>query len=142
MTTQMYPCLWFENQANEAAEFYCEVFPNSKINSTNPMVVNFELNGNKFMALNDKRPPQDFNESVSFVIPCVDQKEIDYYWNKLTTNGGKENMCGWCTDKFGVSWQVIPTILGELMSNPEKTQKVMQAFMKMKKFDIEKLKNA
>lgn len=142
MTKQIYPCLWFESQANEAAEFYCEIFPNSKIHSANPMVVNFELNGNKFMALNDKRPPQDFNESVSFVIPCEDQKEIDYYWSKLTSNGGKENMCGWCTDKYGVSWQVVPTILGELMSNPAKAQNVIAAFMKMKKFDIEGLKNA
>lgn len=94
------------------------------------------------MALNDRRPPHQFNESVSFVIPCKDQTEIDYYWEKLTTDGGKESMCGWCTDKFGISWQVVPDILGELMSDPAKAQRVVAAFMKMKKFDIETLKNA
>ncbi len=142
MTKQMYPCLWFEKEAKTAAEFYCKVFPNSKILNQSPVVINFELNGTHYMALNDKRPPQDFNESVSFVIPCQNQREIDYYWNALTADGGKESMCGWCTDKFGVSWQVVPEILGELMSNPDKGQRVVQAFMKMKKFDIEALKNA
>lgn len=142
MTNQLYPCLWFEDQAQEAAAFYCAVFPNSKILNKSPMVANVELNGMHFMLLNDNRPPNVFTESISFVITCKDQKEIDYYWEKLTADGGKESMCGWCSDKFGVSWQVIPSILGELMSNPEKSQKVVQAFMKMKKFDIEKLKKA
>jgi len=142
MTNQLYPCLWFEHQAREAAEFYCRIFPNSKILNESPMVVNVELNGQHFMLLNDNRPPNIFTESISFVITCKDQKEIDYYWEKLTANGGKESMCGWCSDKFGVSWQVIPSILSELMSNPEKSQKVVQAFLKMKKFDIEKLKKA
>lgn len=142
MKKQIYPCLWFEHEAKAAAEFYCSVFPNSKILNESSIVVNFELNGTYFMALNDKRPLQDFNESISFVIPCEDQKEIDYYWDKLTTDGGKENMCGWGTDKFGISWQVVPTILGRLMSDPEKGQRVVQAFMKMKKFDIETLENA
>jgi len=142
MKNQIYPCLWFDGQAKAAADFYCKVFPNSKIFSASPIVVNFELNGQKFMALNDRRPPNHFNEAVSFVITCEDQKEIDYYWNKLTSNGGAESMCGWCMDKFGVSWQVIPTILGHLMSNPEKGQRVVQAFLKMKKINIEKLKQA
>ncbi len=142
MAKQLYTCLWFEKEARAAADFYCSVFPKSKILNASPMVVNFELNGTHFMALNDRRPPHDFNEAVSFVIPCEDQQEIDYYWSKLTSNGGKENMCGWCCDKFGVSWQVVPTILGELMSNPEKSGRVVAAFLKMKKFDIEKLKNA
>ena len=94
------------------------------------------------MALNDRRPPNHFNEAVSFVIPCENQQEIDHYWNQLTSDGGKESMCGWCTDKFGVSWQVIPTMLGELMSDPARSQRVMAAFLKMKKFDIEKIQNA
>jgi predicted 3-demethylubiquinone-9 3-methyltransferase (glyoxalase superfamily) len=83
-----------------------------------------------------------FNEAVSFVIPCKDQEEIDHYWYKLIADGGQESQCGWCKDKFGLSWQVVPTILGELMSDPEKGQRVVQAFMKMRKFDIEALQNA
>jgi predicted 3-demethylubiquinone-9 3-methyltransferase (glyoxalase superfamily) len=83
-----------------------------------------------------------FNEAVSFVISCNDQEEIDYYWNNLIANGGSEGNCGWCKDKYGLSWQVVPAILGELMSNPDKGQRVIQAFLKMKKFDIEILKNA
>ena len=142
MAKQIYPCLWFEKEAKAAAEFYCSVFPNSKILNQSPMVVNFELNGKHFMALNEKRGAHPFNEAVSFVITCEDQKEIDYYWEKLTADGGKENMCGWCSDKFGISWQVIPSILGQLMSDPSKAQRVVTAFLKMKKFDIEKLKNA
>ena len=142
MAKQIYPCLWFEKQAKEAAEFYCKVFPNSKILDESPIVVNVELNGRHFMALNDRRPPHHFNEAVSFVIPCESQQEIDHYWEQLTSGGGKESMCGWCTDKFGVSWQVVPTILGELMSDPTRSQRVVAAFLKMKKFDIEKLQNA
>ena len=105
------------------------------------MVVNFELNGQFFMGLNGGAKFK-FNEAVSFVIPCKDQEEIDNYWYKLIADGGQESMCGWCKDKFGLSWQVVPTILGELMSNPEKGQRVVQAFMKMRKFDIEALQNA
>lgn len=104
------------------------------------MVVNFELNGKKFMGLNGG-PNFKFNEAISFVIDCETQEEIDYYWTKLS-EGGSEQQCGWLKDKYGVSWQVVPTILGKLMSNPEKSGRVMQAFMKMKKFDIEKLMNA
>lgn len=138
----IFPCLWFEKEAEAAANFYCSIFPNSKILNANPIVVNFELNGQLFMALNDKRPPQPFNESVSFVIPCETQAEIDHYWDKLTGDGGKEGMCGWCQDKFGISWQVVPAILDELMREPQRAQRVVGAFMKMKKFDIEKLQNA
>ena len=141
MNTQMYPCLWFNNQAREAADFYCSVFPNSKLINDTGMVVNFELNGKFFMGLNGGDHFK-FNEAVSFVIPCKDQQEVDYFWEKLTADGGKEGNCGWCKDKFGLSWQVVPTILSELMSDPAKSQRVMQAFMKMKKFDIETLKNA
>jgi predicted 3-demethylubiquinone-9 3-methyltransferase (glyoxalase superfamily) len=142
MAKSIYPCLWFRNEAKAAADFYCSIFPNSKILNESPIVVNFELNGKHFMALNDKRPPQEFNESVSFVIPCEDQREIDYYWEKFTSSGGQESMCGWCKDKFGISWQVVPVILGELMSDPARAPRVISAFLKMKKFDIEKLKNA
>ena len=137
----MYPCLWFDGQAKAAADFYCTIFPNSKIINDSGMVVNFELNGQFFMGLNGGNN-FTFNEAVSFVIPCKDQTEIDYYWYKLIADGGKESNCGWCKDKFGLSWQVVPAILGELMSQPGKGQKVVQAFMKMKKFDIEALKNA
>jgi predicted 3-demethylubiquinone-9 3-methyltransferase (glyoxalase superfamily) len=140
MKNQMYPCLWFDGQAKAAAEFYCTVFPNSKIINDSGMVVNFELNGSYFMGLNGG-PHFKFNEAVSFVITCENQEEIDHYWNKLTADGGQESQCGWLKDKFGLSWQVVPAILGELMSHPEKGQKVMQAFLKMKKFDIETLKN-
>ena len=142
MAKQIYPCLWFESQAKEAADFYCGIFPNSKILNSSPMVVNFQLNGAHVMALNDRRPPQEFSEAFSFVIPCEDQREIDHYWNSLTADGGKESMCGWCTDKFGISWQVIPAILGELMSTPEKAQRVVAAFLKMRKMDIQTLINA
>lgn len=131
--------MWFNDQAKEAADFYCSVFPNSKILSESPMVVNVELNGTHFMTLNGKRSPAEFNDSVSFVVTCDNQQEIDHYWNAFTENGGEEKMCGWCTDKFGVSWQVVPAVLGELMSDPEKSQKVMQAFLKMKKFIIKDL---
>jgi predicted 3-demethylubiquinone-9 3-methyltransferase (glyoxalase superfamily) len=141
MTNQIYPCLWFDGQqAKPAADFYCEVFPNSKILSTNPFVVIFELNGKKFMGLNGG-PEYKFNEAVSFVVNCETQEEIDYYWNKLTKDG-EEGKCGCLKDKYGVSWQIVPSILGKLMSDPEKAPKVMYAFMQMKKFDIEKLMQA
>lgn len=106
------------------------------------LVVNFELDGKYFMALNDRPAEMKFNESTSFVITCENQEEIDYYWNKLTTDGGKENMCGWCSDKYGISWQVVPAILGQLMSDPERAPRVVQAFLKMKKFDIATLEQA
>jgi predicted 3-demethylubiquinone-9 3-methyltransferase (glyoxalase superfamily) len=279
MTNQIYPCLWFDGQAKAAAGFYCSIFKNSKITVETPMVVNFELDGKKFMGLNggpifkinpsisitaifesidetnfvwnklfeggkalieigkhdwserygwlqDKfgltwqisvvnnvgdqpsiKPsllftndkfgkaeeainfytstfenskidvlinyPEGspfggkvmysefnlkehdfiamdgpgnheyaFNEGVSIVVDCKNQEEIDHYWNTLSGNGGQESQCGWVKDKYGVSWQIVPTVLGELMSNPEKGQRVMQIVMKSKKFDIEELKNA
>lgn len=124
MKKQIYPCLWFDGQAREAADFYSTIFPNSKIINDSGMVVNFELNGQLYMGLNGGNNFR-FNEAVSFVIPCKDQKEIDHYWYKLIADGGQESMCGWCKDKFGLSWQVVPSILGELMSNPEKGQRVV-----------------
>ncbi len=279
MTNQIYPCLWFDGQAKAAADFYCSIFKNSKITVDTPMVVNFELDGKKFMGLNggpmfkinpsisifatfesidetdfvwnklfdggkaliqiDKQDWSErygwlqdkfgmtwqisvvnnagdqpsikpamlftnekfgmaeeaidfytstfdnskidllinypegspfggkvmysefnlkqhgfiamdgpgnheyaFNEGVSIVVDCKNQEEIDHYWNTLTANGGRESQCGWLKDKYGVSWQIVPTILGELMSNPEKGKRVMQVVMQSKKFDIEQLKNA
>lgn len=279
MKNQIYPCLWFDGQAKEAANFYCSIFKNSKITTETPMVMNFELDGMKFMGLNggpvfkinpsisifttfesidetnfiwnklieggkvlipiDKQDwsqrygwledkfgltwqisvvnnegdkakimpsllftndkfgqaetainfytsiftdsgidqifhypegsPFDgkvmysefnlkhhnfaamdgpgnheyaFNEGLSLVVDCENQEEIDYYWNKLSSEGGQESQCGWLKDKFGVSWQIIPAMLGELMSNPEKAKRVMQEVMKMKKLNIEKLTNA
>ena len=140
MIKTIYPCLWFDGQSQTAADYYCSVFPDSKIISSNPMVVIFELKGQKFMALNGG-PEYKFNEAVSFVVNCETQEEIDYYWEKLA-EGGQEGKCGWLKDKFGMSWQIVPAILGQLMNDPEKAPKVMYAFMQMKKFDIQKLKDA
>lgn len=143
MVNSLYPCLWFDGKAKEAAEFYCSVFKNSKITVDTPMVVNFELNGQKFMGLNGS-PHFTFNEAVSFVIDCADQAEVDYYWNTLTADGGQESMCGWVKDKYGLSWQVVPVALGEMMSagDAKKGGAMMQALMKMKKLDIAALKAA
>jgi predicted 3-demethylubiquinone-9 3-methyltransferase (glyoxalase superfamily) len=141
MTNTIYPCLWFDNKAKQAAEYYGTVFKDFKITSQNEFVVMFEINGTKFMALNGG-PEFNFNEAVSFVVNCDTQEEIDNYWDKLCSNGGQEGKCGWLKDKFGVSWQIVPSILGKLMSDPEKAPKVMYAFMQMKKFDIQKLLNA
>ena len=140
MPETIYPCLWLDGQALVAAEYYCTIFPQSRIISTNPFVVIFELNGKKFMALNGG-PEYPFTEAVSFVISCADQEEIDHYWDKLS-EGGQEGKCGWLKDKFGLSWQVVPSILGALMNDPEKAPRVMFAFMQMNKFEIEKLLKA
>ncbi|WP_119080915.1 VOC family protein [Chitinophaga alhagiae] len=141
MKNNIYPCLWFDGQAQAAAKFYCGIFKNSKIRADNQMVVEFELDGKKFIGLNGG-PHFKFNEAVSFVIDCETQEEIDYYWEKLTADGGIESNCGWLKDKFGVSWQVVPTVLPKLLGNPERSQQVMEVFMKMKKFDIKALENA
>lgn len=141
MNNQIFPCMWFDGNAKAAADFYCSVFKNSKILDENPMVVMFELNGNKVMGLNGG-PHFKFNEALSFVVNCDTQEEIDYYWDKFTADGGQESMCGWLKDKFGFSWQIVPSMIGQLMSDPAKGQRVMQAIMGMKKLDIDKLKNA
>ena len=140
MTHPIFPCLWFDGNAKEAAAFYCSVFKNSKVLSENPMVVVFELNDTKFMALNGG-PEYAFSPANSYVITCDTQEEIDHYWEKLS-EGGKPGKCGWLTDKYGVSWQVVPKILGQMMNDPEKAPKAMYAFMQMTKFDIEKLINS
>jgi predicted 3-demethylubiquinone-9 3-methyltransferase (glyoxalase superfamily) len=136
------PFLWFDGNAEEAAKFYISVFKNSKIVSSNPMLVDFTLDDQEFMALNGG-PKFKFTEAVSFFVSCKDQQEVDYYWEKLSA-GGAKGQCGWLKDKFGLSWQIIPTALGELMSGPDpaKSQRVMQAMLKMTKIDIEGLKRA
>lgn len=138
---KIYTCLWYDGNALAAAEFYCSVFKNSKIITKTPMVVTFELNGRLFMGLNGG-PMFKFNEAISLVIDCDTQQEIDYYWTQLTADGGEESMCGWLKDKFGMSWQVVPSVLSKLMADPNKGERVMQAVMQMRKFDIEKLLNA
>jgi len=105
------------------------------------MVVAFELNGKRFIALNGG-PQFSFNEAVSFVVDCETQQEIDHYWDSLTADGGKEGQCGWLKDKFGVSWQIVPAILPKLLSNREKAPKVIEVYSKMKKFNIRDLENA
>ena len=141
MTHPIYPCLWFNNRAQEAARFYCSIFKDARITEDNQMVVIFELNETKFMALN-AGPQFTFNEAVSFVVDCDTQEQIDHYWESLTADGGSESNCGWLKDKFGVSWQIVPRILPALLGNREKAPKVMEAYMKMKKFNIRELENA
>lgn len=140
MANPVYPCLWFDGQAKAAASFYCSVFPNSRILEDSPMVVLFELNGQKFMGLNGG-PHFQFNEAISFVVECETQEEIDHYWYKLS-EGGEESMCGWLKDQFGVSWQIVPTILSKLLSDPARAERVTKAFLQMSKFDIAQLEQA
>lgn len=143
------PFLWFDGNAEEAMNFYLSVFKNSKKISTMPgpgdsvMGVTFELEGLEFQGLN-AGPMFKFNEAVSFFVKSDTQEEIDYYWEKLTADGGEESMCGWLKDKFGLSWQIVPPILGKLLGDPdrEKAGRVMQAMMKMKKIIIADLQNA
>ena len=118
---------------------YCAIFPDSQILSENHMVIQFLLSGTRYMALNGG-PQFTFNESISFVIECKDQQEIDYYWESLSKEG-EEGRCGWLKDKYGVSWQIVPEILGSLMSDNNKGTRVVEAFLKMKKFDIATLVN-
>lgn len=139
--------LWFDGQAEEAAKFYVSVFKGGKLGKPmyepggkKVLVMPFEILGTEFSALNGG-PQFKFNESVSFVIHCKDQKEVDYYWERLTADGGEESMCGWLKDKYGLSWQVTPDRLLELMRGP-KAARVMEAFMKMRKFDIAALERA
>lgn len=149
------PCLWFDGQAEEAAKFYTAIFPNSSIGTVTPntkdtpgeegsaMVVSFVLDGQRFTALNGG-PQFKFNESVSFMVPCKSQEEIDYYWERLTADGGQESMCGWLKDKFGLSWQVAPANLDKLLSpeHPAKVASVMRAVMSMKKLDMAEMERA
>ncbi|EWT02061.1 3-demethylubiquinone-9 3-methyltransferase [Intrasporangium oryzae NRRL B-24470] len=151
-------CLWFNGQAEEAAEFYCSVFPNSKVgriqrypegspfpapfSAGTAMTVDFELDGQPYTALNGG-PEFTFSEATSVQIFCDDQAEIDRYWNALTADGGEESMCGWLKDKYGFSWQVVPSMLAELHSeDPAKEKAVADAIFSMKKLDIAELQRA
>ena len=154
------PCLWFDEQAEEAAKFYTSIFKNSRIVSMTRygeaghevhgrpagtvMTVAFELDGHAFTALNGG-PLFKFNEAISFQVSCETQEELDYYWEKLSAGGDKQaQQCGWLKDKYGVSWQVFPTVLLEMINDAdaEKSQRVMKAMLQMKKMDIETLKRA
>jgi predicted 3-demethylubiquinone-9 3-methyltransferase (glyoxalase superfamily) len=159
-TRPITPCLWFDNQAEEAARFYTGIFKDSKIGKITKygeagrevhqrpagsvMTVDFELNGQPFMALNGG-PLFKFNEAISLVITCKDQKEVDYYWEKLSQGGDAgAQQCGWLKDKFGVSWQVVPAVLPEMVGDPSspKSQRAFSALLEMKKIDVAALERA
>ena len=148
------PFLWFDEQAEEAAKFYCSVFKNSRILSVSHyaeglpkpagtvMTVSFELDGQEFTALNGG-PEFKFDEAISFSVSCDTQDEVDYYWHKLTA-GGEESMCGWLKDKYGLSWQIVPSTIGETVGGPDRegAQRATEAMLQMKKLDIAKLREA
>ena len=149
------PFLWFDTQAEEAARFYVSIFDRSRLGTVTrygdagpgpkgtAMTVAFELDGQQFIALNGG-PHFKFSEAISFSIDCETQDEVDRYWNALTADGGAEQPCGWLKDKFGVSWQVNPTVLGQMLDDPDpqKAKRVMEAMLKMKKIDIAALQRA
>ena len=154
------PCLWFDDKAEEAANFYVSIFKNSRIgdvtyygkegheihgrNEGSVMTVDFEIEGQKFLALNGG-PIFKFNEAISFQVYCEEQEEIDYYWDKLSEGGDeKAQQCGWLKDKYGVSWQIIPTVLPKMLQDKDakKSQDVMKALLQMHKLDIRTLLNA
>src|ERR671933_2635269 len=152
--TKLTPCLWFDTEGEDAARFYTSVFPNSRIvdvahyGSAGPrpegmvMTVAFELDGQPFAALNGG-PDFTFNEAISFEVSCETQDEVDTYWSTLS-EGGEEGPCGWLKDRFGLSWQIVPTRLPELLEDPdrEKSQRVMAAMLEMRKIDVEALERA
>ena len=153
------PFLWFDRQAEDAVKFYTSLFKNSKIgrilrNAEGPaektgrpvgsvLTIEFEIEGQKLIALNGG-PLFKFNESVSFVVNCETQEEVDYFWGKLTADGGEESQCGWLKDKFGLSWQITPTVLIDMLhdKDPEKSERVMNAMLQMQKIEIPRLKAA
>jgi len=153
------PFLWFDHQAEEAAKFYTSVFKNSKVGRIlrydeasakgagrpvgSVLTIEFEIEGQRFTALNGG-PEFKFNESISFVVNCDTQKEVDYFWEKLMADGGQESQCGWLKDKFGVSWQITPTVLIDMLNDKDakKAERVMKAMMQMQKIDIKTLKEA
>jgi predicted 3-demethylubiquinone-9 3-methyltransferase (glyoxalase superfamily) len=148
-------CLWFDTEGEAAAAYYTSVFKNSRIGQVSryteagpgpagsAMAVEFELNGQKFVALNGGPLHARFTEAISFQIPCADQAEVDYYWERLS-DGGQEDACGWLKDRYGLSWQVIPAVFAGLMSDPDpaKVRRVMEAMFTMTKFDIAALQQA
>lgn len=137
------PYLWFDGQAQESAEFYISIFPDSKLISTSPMITEFQIAGQKFMSLNGG-PQFKFNEAISFLVLCKDQEEVDYFWEKFTEDGGEESMCSWCKDKYGLSWQIVPQQLIEFLRSPEmeRANRAMQAMLKMRKIIISDLEQA
>ena len=143
------PFLWFDTEAEEAMNLYVSIFKNSKVLGVTPgpngraMSVNFELEGQEFIGLN-AGPEFKFNESISFLVNCHSQEEVDELWDKLTADGGEESRCGWLKDKYGLSWQIIPTALGEMLGDPDqaKAGRAMQAMLQMNKIDIQGLKRA
>lgn len=149
------PCLWFDTEAEEAMNYYTSIFKNSKkgkverYGEAGPrpagMVItaSFEINGMEFLALNGG-PQFKFTEAVSFQVPCESQEEVDYYWDNLTKDGGTPSRCGWLKDKYGLSWQVFPTILPKLLSDPDKAKaaRVMRAMMQMEKIDVAAIEQA
>ena len=143
------PFLWFDTQAEEAMNFYISVFKHSKVLGMTPgpdgraMSVSFELEGQEFIGLN-AGPQFKFNEAISFFVDCETQEEVDELWSKLTADGGEESMCGWLKDKYGLSWQIIPQGLGQMLNDPDpaRAQRVMQAMLKMNKIDLAGLEAA
>lgn len=143
------PFLWFDNQAEEAMNFYTSTFKNSKVLGVSrgpdgqAQSVNFELEGQELIGFN-AGPEFKFNEAISLFVDCKDQAEVDELWKKLTSNGGQESQCGWLKDKFGLSWQIVPKQLGQLLGDPDpvKAQRVLQAMLKMRKIDVQALKDA
>jgi predicted 3-demethylubiquinone-9 3-methyltransferase (glyoxalase superfamily) len=140
MATTYSTCIWCEN-AKEMSDYYKHVFSDFQVISENPMAVVFEMTGVRFMCLNNGPAQLAFNEKISFVLSVDTQEEIDHYWNYFTQEG-QAGQCGWLQDKYGVSWQVVPRLLGKLMTNPETAPKAAYAFMQMSKFDIAKLEEA
>jgi predicted 3-demethylubiquinone-9 3-methyltransferase (glyoxalase superfamily) len=150
------PFLWYDHQAEDAATLYTTVFPNSKVTSVqrygaagpgpegSVMVVQFELDGQQFTALNGGPADYHFDESVSFVVDCRDQAEVDRYWDALTADGGEPGPCGWLKDKYGLSWQIVPRALNELLADPDpaRADRAMQAMLKMTKLDVAELQAA
>jgi predicted 3-demethylubiquinone-9 3-methyltransferase (glyoxalase superfamily) len=151
-----YPCLWFDGQAEEAAAFYTAIFPNSRVDKVTRsaadtpsgkkgtvLTVDFTLDGEPFMGLNGG-PDFTFSESISFVVDCVDQAEVDRYWDALLANGGEPGPCGWLKDRYGVSWQVVPKRLYELLDSPDAAanERAMQAMLQMGKLEVDALERA
>jgi len=153
------PCLWFDNKAEEAVNLYVSLFENSKVGRTtrydaesakvsgqpegSVLTISFQIAGQDFLAMNGG-PLFKFTEATSFIVDCEDQEEVDKYWNKLTADGGQESQCGWLKDKFGLSWQIVPKVLNEMLtdSDPSKVQRAMHAMLQMKKINIAALKQA
>jgi predicted 3-demethylubiquinone-9 3-methyltransferase (glyoxalase superfamily) len=158
-TQKITPCLWFDTEAEDAAKFYCAIFDNARITTVSRygeeghdihgkpagsvVAVAFELEGQKFSALNGG-PQFKFDEAISFQVHCKDQSELDYFWERLTADGGTEGPCGWLKDRFGLSWQVVPSVLFDMLTDKDyaASQRVTKAFLQMKKFDIAALERA